>query len=418
MGTVTIPWGAWYETKPRSLSFPDRFELFVPPVPVGPDLGAEEIRKALESPVGSPTLAELAARTQSGVAVAVDDLTRPTPASRFLPWVLDTVEEAGIGPEDIAVVVATGAHRPLQRSDLLKKLGPEVVGRVAVFNHSPYDGLVEYGATRRGTPITINRWFAEAGLKITLGSVLPHPTAGFGGGAKIVLPGLGSLEALKCNHGPAVKEAAGPVGQIEGNVLRADVEEAAARVGVDFSINVVCPAVGVVAAVVAGHLVESHRAACAEAKRLFTVPPPPDPVDIACLNAYPKDTEFLQVANAFNVWADRDKPLVAPGGTVVVLTAASEGFGTHGLLGPGGPLYRPLAERAGFARLFEGRAVAVVCPTITRRELDLIFPPSTALFADWPACRSFLEERHPASALVAIFAASALQIVETSGSES
>lgn len=123
MGTIEIPWGAWYETKPRRLSFPDRFELFVPPFSAGPDLGAEEIRKALESPVGSPTLAELAARTQSGVAVAVDDLTRPTPAGRFLPWVLDTVEEAGFSPEDIAVVVATGAHRSLQRSDLLKKTG-------------------------------------------------------------------------------------------------------------------------------------------------------------------------------------------------------------------------------------------------------------------------------------------------------
>ena len=76
MGTIAIPWGAWYETKPRSLSFPDRFELFVPPVSVGPDLGAEEIRIALESPVGSPTLAELAARTQSGVAVAVANLSR------------------------------------------------------------------------------------------------------------------------------------------------------------------------------------------------------------------------------------------------------------------------------------------------------------------------------------------------------
>ncbi|MEE8209417.1 MAG: hypothetical protein V3R38_01560, partial [bacterium] len=103
---------------------------------------------------------------------------------------------------------------------------------------------------------------------------------------------------------------------------------------------------------------------------------------------------------------------VADGGTLVVLTAASEGFGTHGLLGPGGRLYRPLAERAGFAGLFEGPAVAVVCPNVTRREREFVFPASTALFADWPECRAFLEDRHPASALVALYAASAMQMLE------
>lgn len=411
METVIIPWGAWYESEPRRLAFPNRYELFAPPVPGGPRLDDEAIREALERPVGSPPLAELA-RGRSSVAVAVDDLTRPTPAGRVLSWVLETLGEAGIGPEDVSVVVALGAHRPLQRSDLLKKLGPDVVGQVAVFNHSPYDGLVDFGTTRRGTPIVINRWFAQADLKITVGAVLPHPTAGFGGGAKIVLPGLASLEALEANHGPAVREVAGRVGQIEDNALRADLEEGVAAVGVDFSINVVCPAAGEVAALVAGHPVEAHRVACAEARELFTVPPPPGPVDILCLNAYPKDTEFLQVVNAFNVWADRSQPLVADGGTLVVLTAASEGFGTHGLLGPGGRLYRPLAERAGFAGLFEGLAVAVVCPNVTRRELEFVFPASTALFADWPECLAFLEDRHPASARVAVYAASAMQMLE------
>ena len=410
MVDVAIPWGAWYENRLLNLSFPDRFELFAPSVPEGPDLEDEAVRQALEEPVGSESLAELA-RGRTSAAVAVDDLTRPTPAGRLLPWVLETVEASGISLDDVTIVIASGAHRPLQRADLLKKLGEEVVGRITAFNHSPYDDLVECGITGRGTPISINRRFAEADLKVTLGAVLPHPTAGFGGGAKIVLPGLASMDALERNHGPAVRDMAGRVGQIEGNELRADLEEAVAKVGIDFSINVVCPAVGVVGAVVAGHPVEAHRAACKEAERLFTIPAPPAPVDIACFNAYPKDTEFIQVVNAFNVWADRTVPLVSPGGTLVVLTAASEGLGTHGLLGPGARLYRPLAERAGFAPILEGVAVVVVCPTIVRREMEIIFPPSTALFADWPSCRALLEERHPESARVAVFAASAQQIM-------
>lgn len=410
MTSVEIPWGAWYETAQMTLSFPDRFEVFSPPVPEGPDLSSQSIRRALESPVGSRPLTEIL-RGRGSLAVAVDDLTRPTPAARFLPWIMETARAEGISPEDITVVVAAGAHRPLQRADLLKKLGPEVAGRVAVFNHSPYGDLLEFGQTRRGTPVNVNCWFASAEVKMTLGAVLPHPTAGFGGGAKMVMPGLASIEALERNHGPAVRDVAGRVGQLEGNALRADFEEAASKVGVDFSINVVCPAVGVVAAVVAGHPVEAHKRACEIAGELFSIPSPPWLADIACFNAYPKDTELLQVANAFNVWSDRETQLVVEGGTVVVLTAASEGLGTHGLLGPGGRLYRPLAERPGFARLFEGRGVAVVCPTVSKRELRLIMPPSSELFTDWPRCLEFLEERHRGPARVAVFSASAQQMI-------
>lgn len=410
MPEAIVPWGAWYETGNRTLSFPERYRLFTAEAPQPRGLSPEAIGEALKSPVGSPPLGEIA-RGRKSAAVAVDDLTRPTPAGCLLPWVLETLGEAGIAPDEVKVVVATGAHRPLQRQDLLKKLGPEIAGRVAVLNHSPYDGLVELGETQRGTPIVINRWFAEAEVKITLSAVLPHPTAGFSGGAKMVMPGLASIGALERNHGPAIKEVAGKVGQIEGNALRADIEEAVSRVGVDFAVNVVCPAVGVVGALYAGHPVESHREACSEALRQFTIQAPSGPADVACFNAYPKDTEFLQVVNAFNVWADRSTDVVAQGGTVVVLTAASEGFGTHGLLGPGGRLYRPLAERPGFASLFRGRAVAVLCPTITRRELEMVFPPATELFSEWGPCRDFIEKRHQGSARVAVFAASAQQIM-------
>jgi hypothetical protein len=229
----------------------------------------------------------------------------------------------------------------------------------------------------------------------------------------MVMPGLAGMDALECNHGPAIQDVAGKIGQLHGNALRADIEEAVSQVGVDFSINVVCPTVGVVAAVFSGHPIEAHRSACAEVRRLFTIPAPPGLVDVACFNAYPKDTEFLQVANVFNVWTDRSSPLVAPGGTVVVLTASSEGLGTHGLLGPGGRLYRPLAERAGFSQLFQEREVAVVCPTITRRELEMVFPASSVLFDEWAPCRAYLEQRHPGAARVAVFAAAAQQMVES-----
>jgi nickel-dependent lactate racemase len=414
VGVVHVPWGAWYEDTTLALSFPDRFEVYAPPLPESVDMDQEALTRALEEPIDSPPLAELA-QGRSSLAVAVDDLTRPTPAYRFLPWILETAQAGGIPLESIVIVVATGAHRPLQRVDLLKKLGPGVLGRVAVFNHSPYQGLEICGNTSSGTPIEINRWFYEADLKVVLGAVLPHPTAGFGGGAKIVMPGLGSIESLLKNHQLAAEGKIFGVGVLEGNPLREDLDEVVTRIGIDFSINVVCPSVGRVAKVFAGHPVRAHRKACLEARRMFIVEPPPFLPNIVCFNSYPKDTEFLQVANAFNVWSDRESPLVAPGGTVVVLTAASEGFGTHGLLGPGGPLYRPLSRRIGLARMFEERSLAVVCPTVSRRELEILFPKGTKLFENWSGCRDFLEKRHKGIARVAVFAASAQQIISRDG---
>jgi hypothetical protein len=43
----------------------------------------------------------------------------------------------------------------------------------------------------------------EADLKIGVGFITPHPIAGFGGGGKIVIPGLGSMETIQSNHTPA-----------------------------------------------------------------------------------------------------------------------------------------------------------------------------------------------------------------------
>jgi hypothetical protein len=72
-----------------------------------------------------------------------------------------------------------------------------------------------------------------------------------------------------------------------------------------------------------------------------------------------------------------------------------------------------LAERAGFSQLFQEREVAVVCPTITRRELEMVFPASSVLFDEWAPCRAYLEQRHPGAACVAVFAAAAQQMVES-----
>jgi len=85
MQVVEIPWMAWYGDGRVSLTFPDPWEIEVVKMKDAEDIGEEGIRKALLSPIGSKRIKELAEGKGSAVIV-VDDLTRPTPAHRVLPF--------------------------------------------------------------------------------------------------------------------------------------------------------------------------------------------------------------------------------------------------------------------------------------------------------------------------------------------
>jgi hypothetical protein len=169
----------------------------------GRSLSAGAVRRALEAPVAGPSLRELA-RGRKDACVAVEDGTRPSRLAEILPEMLQVLHDAGIPRERTRIVVGSGGHAPMDRPMLVRKLGRRVVDGYAVANHNPYEDLVDLGRSPRGIPIHLNRTFHEADLKIAAGSVLPHPYAGFGGGAKIVLPGLSGIETLEANHRPVV----------------------------------------------------------------------------------------------------------------------------------------------------------------------------------------------------------------------
>src|SRR5262245_29849362 len=69
---------------------------------------AGTIRQALRNPIGSDPLRELVPRGAT-VGISICDVTRPFPASRVLPVLLDELEH--IDPASVTVFVATGTHR-------------------------------------------------------------------------------------------------------------------------------------------------------------------------------------------------------------------------------------------------------------------------------------------------------------------
>ncbi len=195
MKSVTIPWGCWYGPQALELTFPATWKIHLASMADGPDLGPAEIVKALATPIGQVPIRKLAEGKQTAT-IAVDDLTRPTQAHRFLPVIVDELHRGGIHDEHIRIVLAIGCHRPLLKADQEKKLGKAITDQFPVYNHHPYENCVDLGYTSRGTPVQINRFFVEADLRIGVGFITPHPAAGCGGGGKIVIPGLGSMETI------------------------------------------------------------------------------------------------------------------------------------------------------------------------------------------------------------------------------
>ena len=400
---VTVPWGCWDPDTTLELSFPQRFTVQVNGMRDGRRLSAPALANAVRQPLDSRPLRELAAATRT-VAIAVDDITRPTPIAEVLPILLSELE--GIAPQNIKILVALGAHRPMVRAELERKLGAAIVDEFDIEQHHPYENLVDLGRSSRGTPIRLNRSFCEADVKIALGGVMPHPYMGFGGGAKLVVPGLAGIETLQANHQPAVTGISGGLANPDVDARR-DVEEIALKAGLDFSCNVVVNSRREVAGLVSGHPVSAHRAAARLATDLYATTAPGAPYDVVCLNAYPKDGELLQVGNALNCYRTSRQPLLKRDGTLVITACCQLGRGYHSLHGPGMRLHRTPAVKP----FLEGREVVVFSPHLNDRDFRVSFAAEYRLFTTWQSLSAHLQAKHPGAVSVGVFPTAPLQIL-------
>lgn len=231
--TLAFPYGRDTVT----VEVPRRCLLPLPELRCEPALRnpARAVRQALGSPIGTERLRDLA-RGWPDCVIAVPDHTRWAPVSIMLSPLLEELHGAGLSAEQITILVAVGTHRAMSREELRRHLGPAICDRYRVRNHDWRDesNLVRLGATRRGTPVVVNRLYHEAALKVALGSVKPHGVVGWGGGAKILQPGLGDGDGAGVTHWRSAQAMGREIiGRVETEI-RHDIEEAADRIGLDF----------------------------------------------------------------------------------------------------------------------------------------------------------------------------------------
>ncbi len=281
----------------------------------------EEVRRALQNPIGSPPLTEIV-RPGEKICIITSDITRPCPSAVILPPLLGELEQAGVHLDDITVVFALGSHRRHTDEEQERLVGPAVYSQVHTVDSDPED-TVFLGMTALGTPVNITSVVAQADRRICVGNIEYHYFAGYSGGAKALMPGVSDREAIQANHSRMV-EATSRAGEIEHNRLRRDLEEAADICGCDFILNVILSEDKRILRAVAGDHRAAHRAGCTFLDSLYkiSVERRADLV-IATPGGYPKDINLYQAQKAL----DNARHAVKPGGIIILAGACGEGFG-------------------------------------------------------------------------------------------
>ncbi len=404
MKSFTIPWSAWYGKEEYVLEFPDSWSVQLFSMRDAEEINnLGELETALKSPIGTPPIQEIA-RGKKNAVIVVEDISRPTRAEPICELVLKELNEAGISNENITLIAALGAHRPMTRDDFIKKVGAKVVESINIENHHPYENLVFLGNSSRGTPIYLNKTYHDADVKIAVGTVIPHALAGFGGGAKIILPGVCGIQTLEANHQAAVKGIGVGLGFI--TELRKEIEEVCGRVGLDFSINVVSTMKRGIAGIFAGHYIEAHRKAVELAKKVYGTElpkfPPDEQLDLGFFNLYPEDTELSQTVKAFPLFFSAQK-LFKRDAAIIFLTAATEGRGYHSLIGEtGGRLYQNWGEHLLFQALSEN-SFGIFSPNLSKADIFHYYPKRTIIHNDFHKMVQELGETYGKSPRACIF---------------
>lgn len=381
---VRVPWSAWTDEREMVLGVPPGWDSVALRMADAPALSREAMARALAEPIGASPLASVA-RGKHSASIAIDDRTRPLKTAVILRAVVDELTRAGISNEHITVIVASGAHRPASDHDFAAKIGRELLAQVRAVAHDPERNLVETGATLGGVPVRVNRDFAAAELRIGIGSVIPHPFAGFSGGGKIVLPGLADLDVLARTHKFALMGFRGG-GPLEGNRFRSEMETAVRQIGLDWTVNVAVNSQREAAGVFAGDMVEAHRAAAGAAAAIGLTPAPDRLLDAIVLNAFPKDGELLQVEAALVPLRNGMMSWLTPTAPVVLSAACPQGLGYHGLFGPGGRLFRTPSRRS----FLNDHPLIIFSPDSEKEDVAKLFWEGYPLCRTWEAVLSTL----------------------------
>ena len=276
---------------------------------------------ALQNPINSKRLSEIV-KPGKKIAIITSDITRPMPSKIVLPPVIKEIEKAGCSLEDVTIVFGLGSHRKHTEEEKKNLVSEEIYNKIKCVDSDPSE-CRHLGETSRGTPVDIFSVVADADYRICLGNIEYHYFAGYSGGAKAIMPGVSTKEAIQANHSHMVKDSA-KAGAIDDNPVRQDIDEVAKFINIDFIVNVVLNENKEIIYAVAGHYIDAHREGCRFLDKFYKCPiPEKADIVITTPGGFPKDINLYQAQKAL----DNAKHAVRNGGVVILVAACTEGLG-------------------------------------------------------------------------------------------
>jgi nickel-dependent lactate racemase len=301
---------------------------FVPAIP--DPMGA--ITASLRAPIGCLPLRERI-RPEDTVGIVFSDITRPTPNHQIIPAILAELAAAGVPKDRIVLFNSTGTHRLNTEQELVGMLGREIAAsyRIVQNDARARDEHVTVGVTRSGNTVKIQKDFLDCSFKIITGFIEPHFFAGFSGGGKAVMPGMAHLETVMANHNARnIDDPHAQWAVLDGNPIRAEVEEAVAMVKPDFLVNVALNRDKEVTRCFAGDVAGAYTAGTrfVKATAMTRVDSLFDIV-LTSNSGYPLDLNLYQSVKGMSAAAR----VTRPGGSIIVAAECWDGIPAHGSFG-------------------------------------------------------------------------------------
>jgi nickel-dependent lactate racemase len=272
----------------------------------------------------------------SDIAIVVGDKTRLCGYPEYLPVLLDTLKNVGADPVRISIFIAYGTHAPQTDKECLAAYG-DVYQNVRFVHHDCTDDkcFVNSGQTSRGTSVLIRRDIVDIGFLITFGAISHHYFAGYGGGRKLIFPGLGQKESIYHNHGLFLdqeRQTLSPCcqsGVLDKNPLAEDLAEFETFCPADLAIHGILDSRGQVCDLLPGAGNNHFRNACAEHGKHCEVGVTRDyDMVITSCGGYPKDINFIQTHKAI----EQASKFVRNNGMLIILAECQDGVGSKTFL--------------------------------------------------------------------------------------
>ncbi len=293
----------------------------------------EEPRKAFldacRNPISCRPLREIV-KPRDRVVIVTSDGTRPVPNHVLIPWIL---EEIPAPPENITILIGTGSHRPNTEDEIRAMFGATLPFGVKILNHDAFDPArnIHVGVTASGAPVVLDKAYVNADKRIVVGFIEPHFMAGYSGGPKGVIPGVGGIETIFHLHGyDLIAHPQSTWGIQEGNPLYQAIVDMVELCPPDFLVNVTLNNEKQITGFFMGGLHAAHQAGCRHVRDHAMIPVPQEfPVVITSNSGYPLDQNLYQTVKGMSA-AVR---IIQPGGKMFVASECSDGIPAHGNFG-------------------------------------------------------------------------------------